>query len=211
MLEEDKIREFINDIRLAVREKKDEVNKKIKEFKRKQNDVKEIFSELCFCILTANFNAEKSLIMQETIGDGFLNLPYEELKRRLSELGHRYPNTRAEYIVNARKHINEIKDIISLPSKEAREKLVKKIKGLGYKESSHFLRNIGKLDVAIIDYHIIDLLFRYGIIDEKPKALTKKKYLQIENILEKISNVLGLCLGELDLYLWYMETGKIIK
>ena len=84
------------------------------------------------------------------------------------------------------------------------------MKGLGYKEASHFLRNIGFDDFAIIDFHIIDILSRYNLI-EKPKALTKKRYLKIENLLKEIAKKSNLSLAELDLYLWYMETGKVLK
>ena len=97
--------------------------------------------------------------------------------------------------------------------KERREKLVKMIKGLGMKEASHFLRNIGFKDVAIVDFHIIDLLKREGLtdFDRKTSGLSKGKYLEIEGVLEKLGKELGMNLAELDLYLWYMETGKILK
>ena len=41
--------------------------------------------------------------------------------------------------------------------------------------------------------------------------MSKKKYLEIEGLLRKIAGKTGLTLGELDLYLWYLETGKILK
>jgi N-glycosylase/DNA lyase len=41
--------------------------------------------------------------------------------------------------------------------------------------------------------------------------MTKKKYLEIEEILKKIGDRLNLNMAELDLYLWYLETGKILK
>ena len=91
-----------------------------------------------------------------------------------------------------------------------RDWIVKNVKGLGYKEASHFLRNIGFDDFAIIDFHIVDLLADYNLI-KKPKNLNRKKYLEIEKILRKISRKTGLTLAELDLYLWYLETGKILK
>ena len=78
------------------------------------------------------------------------------------------------------------------------------------KESSHFLRNIGFFDVAIIDFHIVDLLVKIGLI-QKPKSLTKAKYLEIEAILKELSEKVSLTLGELDLFLWYLETGKVLK
>lgn len=180
------------------------IDERIKEFKtagKKSNN--EIFKELCFCIMTANFNAEKSIKIQKQINNGFLTLPEKELAAKLKKLGHRFPNTRANYIVEARKHKNSIKG-------KSREWLVKNIKGLGYKEASHFLRNIGCKNLTIIDFHIIDLLVKNNII-KKPKTLTKNKYLEIENKLSNITKKANLNLAELDLYLWYQETGKILK
>ena len=188
------------------------VDTRIKEFKeidRRSSD--EIFKELCFCILTANFNAEKCIKIQKEIGDGFLTLSEEDLAKRLAELGHRYPNARARYISDSVKYKESLKEVIlSYDGEELREWLVKNIKGLGYKEASHFLRNIGFDDYAIIDFHIIDVLVTYNLI-ERPKTLTKRKYLEIENTLRDIAKETNLTLAELDLYLWYIETGKILK
>jgi N-glycosylase/DNA lyase len=78
------------------------------------------------------------------------------------------------------------------------------------KESSHFLRNIGYKNLAIIDFHVLDLLEEYQIIT-RPKTMTKKQYLEIEEILLNIANQLNVNLAELDLYLWYAETGKVYK
>jgi len=172
----------------------------------------DLFKELCFCILTANYSAERGIRIQKEIDLGFLSLPLDELARKLRELGHRYPEIRAKYIVEARKYLGKLKKVLESFDDEAllRDWLVKNVKGLGYKEASHFLRNIGFKNIAIIDFHIIDLLVKYGII-ERPRSLTRKKYMEIEDILRKIAEISGLTLAELDLYLWYMETGKILK
>ena len=55
-----------------------------------------IFNELCFCILTANFNAERALEIQEKIGDGFISLPEKKLaiKQVLKEAIASLPKTR---------------------------------------------------------------------------------------------------------------------
>ncbi len=150
--------------------------------------------------------------IQKAIGNGFLKLPEKDLARKLSELGHRYPQLRAKFIAEARKHHGSLKETIrSFGSEEnAREWIVKNVKGLGYKEASHFLRNIGFENLAIIDFHIIDILSKHGLI-ERPKTLTKKKYLEIEKILKEIAKKLDMNLAELDLYLWYEETGKVLK
>ena len=174
----------------------------------------DIFKELCFCLLTANFSASGGIKIQNAIGDGFLFLTQEELAQKLAELGHRFPNARAGFIFQARKYKDNIKQILTTlnTDEEKRKFLSENIKGLGMKESSHFLRNIGHKNLAIIDFHIVDLLFKHGLIEKlKNKSLTERKYLEIENVLKKIAEQTKTNLGELDLYLWYEETGKILK
>ena len=189
---------------------RDTIEKRINEFKNVHGR-KRIFSELCFCILTANYSASGGMKIQESIGDGFLTLNEAELEKRLRELGHRFPKARASYIVAARKKLDALLEALEhLNGEELRSWIVKNVKGIGYKEASHFLRNIGRLDYAIIDFHIIDLLVREGLI-KRPKTLTKKRYLEIESVLRELGKRAGLRLGELDLYLWYLETGKILK
>ncbi len=194
---------------------KEIINKRIRTFKNFDRKNKEkIFSELCFCILTANYTAEGGIRIQNALKNKFLTLSQEELEEKLRELKHRFPRKRAEFIVEAREKLNSLMSIINSNSgeQEIREWLVKNIKGLGYKEASHFLRNIGFKDIAIIDYHIIDILVRYGIIKKpKTKSLTRKRYLEIERVLRELSEKTGLALGELDLYLWFLETGRVLK
>ncbi len=175
---------------------KQQVGSRIRGFKKNGDH----FSELCFCILTANTSAGMGIRCQREIGGGFRTLPKAKLAARLKSLGYRFYNRRAEFIVAARDQ-----DIVP-----DRDWLVKNIKGVGMKEASHFLRNIGFDDYAIIDFHIIDLLVRHGLI-ERPKTMTRKRYLEIEGVLRKIAKKAGLTLAELDLYLWYMETGKVLK
>ena len=189
------------------------VDKRIREFKENgKKSSEEIFKELCFCILTANFNAERCIEISEKLEKDFLNLSESKLAEKMRILGYRYPKIRAKYIVEARKYAGSLKNIINSfkDENELREWLVKNVKGIGYKEASHFLRNIGYTNLAIIDFHIIDLLASYGLI-EKPKIVTRRKYLEIEDLLRKLANELNLNLAELDLYLWYMETGKVLK
>ncbi len=174
----------------------------------------EIFKELCFCLMTANFSAQGGIKIQNAVGDGFLNLKMEDLASELSKLGHRFPNARAKFIFQARDFKDGMMEMLSNNNSEdeMREWLVKNIKGLGMKEASHFLRNIGFKNIAIIDFHIIDFLAKHGLIEKpKNKSLTAKKYLEIENVLKQLALKTNTNLGELDLYLWYAETGKILK
>ena len=191
---------------------KNKIDKRIQDFKNINKESNpELFNELCFCILTANYNAEKSIKIQKKIGECFLTDSKEEIAKKLKEYGHRFPNARAEYILKSKKCKDELNKVLKFSDKEAlREWIINNVNGVGLKESSHFLRNIGFDDYAIIDFHIIDLLVKYDIIT-KPKTITKNKYLEIEKILGKIAKQTDLTLAELDLYLWYMETGKILK
>jgi len=189
------------------------VEARMREFRENgRKPSRELFKELCFCILTANFSAERCMRIQQEIGDGFLTLSEGELARELRRLGHRYPESRARYIVEARWIADKLREVIeSFGSQlELRDWLAKSIKGLGYKEASHFLRNIGFTDLAILDFHILNLLASYGIV-EKPRSLTRRRYLEIEGKLREIARSLGLTLAELDLYLWYLETGRVLK
>jgi len=194
-------------------EVKNHVDAHITEFSEvKTQPINLIFKELCFCITTANCSAERCIEVQEKIGNGFLTLSEIQLASKLKEYKYRFPNVRSKYIFEARKKISQLESNIKSGDNgpNLREWIVKNVKGIGYKEASHFLRNIGYNDYAIIDFHIIDLLVSYNLI-QKPKSLTKKKYLEIEEILKNIGQKLNLNLAELDLYLWYIETGKILK
>ncbi len=189
-----------------------EIKRRLLEFKRKGTQSNStVFSELCFCILTANCSAESCIQTQESIGDRFHQLDTSTLTKKLRQCHYRFPNLRAQYINQASSYALQLKDIIEKHSGEQRRTwLVDHIRGIGYKEASHFLRNIGYEDYGIIDKHIIRLLTSHEIITP-PKTITKNSYLHIENILRNIAQRTQLSLAGLDLYLWYMQTGKVLK
>lgn len=187
----------------------DTIAKRLTEFSelgKLQNN--EWFSELCFCLLTANSQAQRAINIQKHLGvQGFLENPQENIAQTIKSFGHRFHNTKAKYIVLARKYKNIKDQLKNLTSIEAREFIVKNIKGLGYKEASHFLRNVGYNDLAIIDRHILKFLHQNSLIKEIPKVVTKKIYLECENLLKKYN----INLSKLDLMIWYHITGKVLK
>ncbi len=173
------------------------------------------FSELCFCILTANSTAELGIKIQKEIGDGFIKMDKNELEQELKRLGHRFWRKRAEFIVEARRFL-KIKDTIEPVIRKrgqhvARDWIVRNVKGIGYKEASHFLRNVGYFDLAILDRHILAVMNSHGIIDDVPTSLTGKRYAEIEEKFLELSEIVSLKPGILDFYLWYMRTGKVLK
>jgi N-glycosylase/DNA lyase len=190
--------------------RKKEIKNRLKEFSIIKG--KDIFYELCFCLMTPQSKAKQAhrceLILREK---DFLNRkinPLFHLKKRI-----RFHNNKTKYLHDAKEKIDaifyEIKNIKD--NKKLREWLVNNVKGYGMKEASHFLRNIGKRDLAILDRHILKNLKELGIIKNIPKSLTIKKYLEIEKKFYDFSKKIKISMDELDLLFWSIETGEVFK
>ncbi len=208
------------ELKRTYEEIKPTIESRLKEFEEtwKCREEKEIFNELTFCLFTPQSKAEycwetvKELRAENLISEG----EEDEISERLNRV--RFKNNKAGYLVEARERFLEsdvsLRDKIKnfSDSKEAREWIVDNIKGLGYKEASHFLRNIGKGDdLAILDRHILKNLEKLDIIEQKPKTLTPKRYLDIEKKMRDFAQDIDIPLGHLDLVLWYRETGRVFK
>ncbi|WP_456400176.1 N-glycosylase/DNA lyase [Persephonella sp.] len=172
----------------------------------------DIFSEASFCILTANSSASLGIKIQKRIGiNGFHSYTFDEILDILRDEGHRFASQRAERIIKLRDKRTLIENSVKGKSgKEVRDILVKEIFGYGYKEASHFLRNVGFDDVAIIDRHIFRYLVERKLI-KKRKTLTKNVYIECEKVLDDLCSTLGVTQGELDLYIFYIKTGNVLK
>jgi len=196
---------------------REEVENRIADFMRvHEADSGAWFEELAYCLLTAYSSAEVGQRSVEALSshDTLLGGSLEEVRLCLVRQGHRFADRRAEYIVEARRLAPSIKSTVQSFSdpKEARRWLVENVKGLGWKEASHFLRNVGYLDLAILDRHILSNMREHGLVeDDGKKALTRKRYLEYEKILERVAERVGMPVGEMDLYLWYRKTGKVLK
>ncbi|MFO7991711.1 MAG: N-glycosylase/DNA lyase [Thermoplasmata archaeon] len=178
-----------------------------------------LFEELVFCLFTPQSKAQVcwETVLELKEEDALMDAEREELAEKIKRV--RFRNNKAGYLVEARDKFMDpngctLRDRLDdlNDQKEARRWLVKNVKGLGYKEASHFLRNIGKGDdLAILDRHILKNLKRLGVIDDIPKSLAVKRYLAIEERMSDFSEEVGIPLGHLDLVLWYMETGEVFK
>ncbi|MCX5665445.1 MAG: DNA lyase, partial [Candidatus Omnitrophica bacterium] len=162
--------------------KKTLIRKRLCEFKEVgRGSAKDIFTELCFCILTPQSNARQcDKAIQELKKKGLLFKAPAGAIRPVLKGRSRFHNKKAEYLVNARRSFD--RSVLSLGNiLDVRKKIVANIKGIGYKEASHFLRNIGLgKDIAILDRHILRNLKRYGAIDRVPSSISVKSYLNIE-------------------------------
>lgn len=208
--------ERVNELRRDPEVKK-MVEDRMDEFRQvHEMDTYKWYEELVYCLLTAYASAAmgQKCVDALCLGNELLEGSEEDIRQVLVETGHRFPNKRSEYIFNTRTLAPIIKDTVQGfdDSKEARVWLVKNVKGLGWKEGSHYLRNIGYFDLAIIDRHILNNLREFELLDEDGrKGLTRKRYLAIEEMLDVVADKLRLEPGELDLYMWYRKTGKVLK
>lgn len=188
--------EYFYEIEKVFKGKKDDIRRRLKEFKEiweKGNNI-DIHVELSFCILTPQSKALNAWKAITTLRDNkilFTGNP-EEISKYLNIV--RFKNNKGKYLVELREQMkNEKGEIITKDffSKfksvyEMREWIVKNIKGMSYKEASHFLRNVGfGKEIAILDRHILKNLVRLGVIDEIPKSLNEKRYKDIEERLKK--------------------------
>jgi len=200
--------------------KKDEITNRIKEFRENiKNSEERVFAELCFCLCTPQ---SKAMVCWKAISKLVENrLLYTGSEAEIAPFlaSVRFGERKAAYIVGARtffskdgglrikERLKAFGDIFDL-----REWLVRNIKGLGMKEASHFLRNMGLgLDFAILDRHVLRNLKRLGAIVEIPRNLTKRNYETIERMMISVAEEIGVSMAELDLVLWSIETGIVFK
>jgi N-glycosylase/DNA lyase len=181
------------------------------------------FYELAYCILTPQSSAahaEKAVHALEEISfreqgenptallrqkDRYIRFHNTKAKRLLA-IRDLYPLVERELV-----HSRSIPDFAYRDASRLREWLVANVKGLGWKEASHFLRNIGYRNLAILDRHILRNLRRHGVLRVVPRSLTSKRYLAIEQHFALFSTAVGIPLDELDLLFWSRETGEIRK
>lgn len=184
-----------------------------------QSSAQTLFEELAFCILTPQskaFSCDEAI--RELRRSGLLwNGNVEEVRAVLAKKT-RFHNKKAVFLLLAREKF--YKDgfaslhalTFSGSEHEAREALLKEVKGIGWKEASHYLRNVGRgREIAILDRHILKNLVKHRAIGRLPKSLTQKRYLEIEKKMENFCREEGIPMAHLDLLFWAEETGKIFK
>jgi len=211
----------IEEIKGIYSRKRGEIGLRLNEFREiwETGTKEEFFAELVFCILTPMARGKYcSIAVENMLRTGILFTGNAtEIVRKLT--GARFIYKKSAYIIEARERFfNDrtvsLRSIISRldDGHRAREWLVQNVKGIGYKEASHFLRNIGfEQDLAILDRHILRSLHSIGVIEEIPGTLSTGKYLDIEKRMIEFSGAVQIPMGYLDLVLWYKETGEILK
>jgi N-glycosylase/DNA lyase len=171
------------------------------------------FRELVLCILTANSSFISAYKALNCVFEyNFFSLDQYKLSKILKECGYRFYNLKSKYLTEAKSLYGSLKKIIKpLADRdqwEAREFLVNKVNGIGYKEASHFLRNVGYFDLAIIDRHV--LRFITDIVGDI-KLRKRRDYFLVEGLLRSIADGLNIQVGLLDLFIFFKQTKTLVK
>ena len=199
----------VNLLKQAYAKYREEIKAKLAEFENLQES--EYIHELFFCLLTPQSKAEKCWQAVKEIKN--CEIEKNKIESCLKTKTRFYRN-KTRYLIEAANKWDKIKKIIDSKQKpgEIRAELVKNIKGLGMKESSHFLRNINKSrnQLAILDRHILRKLLELKVINQIPN-LTEKNYQELEEKMKKFADNVGIELDELDLLFWKIESGRIFK
>jgi N-glycosylase/DNA lyase len=213
----------VEDIRATHKARRKEIRARLDQFHdvwRRGSDER-LWEELVFCIFTAGASARMGFRAIEAIRPFLMDGKREDMTLALRNAGaHRFPVERPGYIVVTRTYLREHCDM-DLRKKlqsfadpvERRDWLAreKRIKGLGYKESSHFLRNIGLLGHAILDKHVMSCLMDLEVVESAKPPATRARYLETEERLRSFAREIKIDFDELDLVLWSMKTGEVLK
>jgi len=209
-----------HELRARHKEMRPLVEERLADFKRAgKKGGRALFEELSFCLFTPQSKARFcDLAVRELLKSGLLFKGDEKQIAAVLSKRTRFHNNKARYVLAARERFSPdgFAPLARLTfhgsEKEAREKLVRDVLGLGMKEASHYLRNVGRgRTIAILDRHILRNLVSCGAIPSLPKSLTRRKYLEIEGSMERFCKKSRVPLSHLDLVFWAEETGEIFK
>ena len=146
-------------------ETKDKIQQQLDSFTliRKKWDKKALFQEYCFCLLTPQSKARhaEKAIAELVKSNALYTAEAEDIAAYLNIV--RFKNTKAKNIVRFKAFFfSEQREVFSAFIRssaniiEKRKRIEKEIRGMGFKEASHCLRNIGFFpEIAILDRHIL--------------------------------------------------------
>ncbi|HRR30635.1 MAG TPA: N-glycosylase/DNA lyase [Candidatus Sumerlaeia bacterium] len=192
-----------------------QIEERLAEFRAigEQKKPDELFAELAFCLLTPQSNAHQCWTALECLRERHLlfNGEASEIAPHLAGRA-RFHRTKSRNICAARANLSALIERLSAPPNELRRWLVENIRGIGWKEASHFLRNIGLGgDLAILDRHILRQLAAFGVIPAVPRSMSASQYLQIEERMREWAACVNIPIAHLDLLFWYQTKGELFK
>ena len=213
---------LIEELHTSYRAKRAAIRTRLNEFAEvgRNGDDARLFEELVYCIFTAGASAKMGLNAVARVRRHLLKGSHARLEQLLVG-AHRFPRARSGYVVTTRRYLQQDcglrlrarLDSFGADAEARRDFFARSpgVKGIGYKEASHYLRNIGYRGYAILDKHILNTLHACGVIAAPKPPATKKNYLALEESMREFAAVLDIDFDELDLLLWSNKTGEILK
>jgi len=203
----------LTDLRRQYAGRQAEIRERLAKFSRVPPS--EYFYELVYCLLTPQssaVNAQKAVDLLKLHDFARVDIDPAPLLHQ-EDFYIRFHHTKGRHLIALKQQFPEILHHLSngMGGADLRDWLVLNAKGFGYKEASHFLRNVGHRGLAILDRHILRNLVRFRVLRSLPKSVTRKRYLAIEKKFRNFSEKIGIPIDELDLLFWSMETGEILK
>ena len=213
----------VDRLRAEYADRRKEIRARLREFRRVWQTASDsrLWEEMVYCIFTAGASAKMGLRSVDALRPLLKTGAQAEMTKALVAAGaHRFPNARPGYVIVTRDYLEEsfsmqlrrrlesFRDPMERRDWLAREP---RIKGLGYKESSHFLRNIGFKGYGILDKHIVRCLCELKVIDSPKPPTSRGRYLETEDRMRRFAADTGIDFDELDLLLWSTRTGEILK
>ncbi len=190
------------------------IKSKLDEFQQINNKQELWLEEMVFCVFAANSSAEMGLKATNLVRPVLENGSFDQIKERVKGKV-RFYNVRTKYLIKNRETLKLFPNIKShldsLDFYDRRLFIKNNFLGFGFKESSHFLRNIGYKGYGIIDKHVIRLMHELGVFEKNTPPKNEREYYDYEKKLHIFASENDLDVDALDLALWSYATGKIIK
>lgn len=203
-------------LKILLASQRNEILERLQEFQKVPEEF--WFRELVICLLTPQSSpvrAEAALQKLEASGLRENKLEITTIAEVLRDSSHyvRFHNTKAKRIFEFVEGWESLSAQLRRCADQYAERdlLVRQVKGFGLKEASHALRNIGRRNLAILDRHILRALHLLQVIEEIPKTMTPKKYLEIEGKFRDFAASIGEEMDVLDLFFWSQYTGFVFK
>ncbi len=183
--------------------------------------------ELVGCILGSQVRHEMAIASTENLeqagllddvwwssrrDDGFGPIVFDVLSGQRHDLRHRgryrFPRARTTQLTQARDAIAQVPLAARLANNEPprclRQTLVGDIPGLGPKQASMFLRNIGRsYDLAILDTHVLRFMDMQALLPmDQAHTGTLAGYERVERVVVNYAATLRCPVGYLDWAIW---------
>jgi len=165
----------------------------------------DVFYHLAFAICAPQTTFKANRKVNEELKR--LKFHSEDIPRELLEVTLkpvRFYRTKAENLLLMKEDFPQIASVLRGYSRDfwsARLWLVRNVRGLGMKAASHFLRNLGSTELAIIDTHIL----KYLGVESAPTS--ELEYARIEMLFRDRAEELGKTPAALDAEVWAEYSG----